>query len=88
MRIGLQHSYLTGRDHQPHRHHDPQQRLLQLPEGGDAQAFCRRAAEVGLRLQPVSQFCHQAHHPGAVVLGYTALTLAQIKYHVRQLAQL
>ena len=62
--------------------------VLQLPEGVDAQAFCRRAAELGLRLQPVSQFCHQAHHPGAVVLGYTALTLAQIKYHARQLAQL
>lgn len=62
--------------------------VLWLPPGVEEQAFCQRAAAVGLTLQPLGKFCHAVVLPPAVIIGYTALTLAQIRYHGRALAQL
>ncbi|WP_395607995.1 PLP-dependent aminotransferase family protein [Pseudomonas sp. B22129] len=62
--------------------------VLWLPAGVQEQDFCSRAAAVGLALQPLGKFCVEAHLPPAVIIGYTALTLAQIRYHGRILTQL
>jgi GntR family transcriptional regulator/MocR family aminotransferase len=62
--------------------------VLWLPAGVTEQVFCTRAAAVGLALQPLGKFCVDATLPPAVIIGYTALTLAQIRYHGRALAQL
>ena len=62
--------------------------VLWLPSGIEEGEFCTRAAAVGLTLQPLSKFCVEARLPPAVIIGYTALTLAQIRYHGRVLTQL
>ncbi|NVZ18361.1 MocR-like pyridoxine biosynthesis transcription factor PdxR [Pseudomonas costantinii] len=62
--------------------------VLWLPAGVEEGDFCTRAAAVGLTLQPLGTFCVDASLPPAVIIGYTALTLAQIRYHGRALAQL
>jgi len=62
--------------------------VLWLPTGAEEADFCARAASVGLTLQPLGAFCHEAKLPPAVIIGYTALTLAQIRYHGRALAAL
>jgi GntR family transcriptional regulator / MocR family aminotransferase len=62
--------------------------VLWLPPGVAEDDFCARAAAVGLTLQPLGRFCTHVRLPAAVILGYTALTLAQIRYHGRVLAQL
>lgn len=62
--------------------------VLWLPPGVEEGTFCTRAAEEGLTLQPLGKFCHEVVLPPAVIIGYTALTLAQIRYHGRALAQL
>ena len=59
--------------------------VLWLPEGADEGDFCARAADVGLTLQPLGKFCAQVRLPPAVIIGYTALTLAQIRFHGRAL---
>ena len=62
--------------------------VLWLPLGVTEDEFCDRAAAVGLTLQPLGKFCTQVSLPPAVIIGYTALTLAQIRYHGRVLTQL
>jgi GntR family transcriptional regulator/MocR family aminotransferase len=62
--------------------------VLWLPTGVQEGVFCTRAAEAGLTLQPLGKFCHEAALPPAVIIGYTALTLAQIRFHGDALAQL
>ncbi|WP_439862546.1 PLP-dependent aminotransferase family protein [Pseudomonas antarctica] len=62
--------------------------VLWLPSGVEEADFCTRAAAVGLTLQPLGTFCREARLPPAVIIGYTALTLAQIRYHGRILTQL
>lgn len=62
--------------------------VLWLPAGVEEGGFCTRAAEAGLTLQPLGKFCVQVSLPPAVIIGYTALTLAQIRFHGRALAQL
>ncbi|WDU65397.1 PLP-dependent aminotransferase family protein [Pseudomonas poae] len=62
--------------------------VLWLPAGVAEQDFCTRAAAVGLTLQPLGKFCLDAELPPAVIIGYTALTLAQIRFHGRVLRQL
>jgi len=62
--------------------------VLGLPEGTDETRFCERAKEVGLVLQPISQFCQTVKLPPSVMIGFTALTLAQVRYNGRKLARL
>ncbi|WP_248752157.1 PLP-dependent aminotransferase family protein [Pseudomonas sp. MWU15-20650] len=62
--------------------------VLWLPAGSAELEFCARAAAVGLTLQPLGRFCVEVALPPAVIIGYTALTLAQIRFHGRALAQL
>lgn len=62
--------------------------VLWLPAGVEEGDFCTRAAAVGLTLQALGKFCVDATLPPAVIIGYTALTLAQIRYHGRVLTQL
>ncbi|XVJ45517.1 PLP-dependent aminotransferase family protein [Pseudomonas sp. UBT] len=62
--------------------------VLWLPAGGDEADFCTRAAAVGLTLQPLGKFCVEASLAPAVIIGYTALTLAQIRFHGRVLTKL
>ena len=62
--------------------------VLWLPSGIEESEFCTRAAAVGLTLQPLGKFCVDVRLPPAVIIGYTALTLAQIRYHGRVLTQL
>ncbi|MFK3604753.1 GntR family transcriptional regulator [Pseudomonas sp. AP19] len=62
--------------------------VLWLPAGADEADFCARAAAVGLTLQPLGTFCVEANLPPAVIIGYTALTLAQIRFHGRVLSTL
>ncbi|MDR9879182.1 hypothetical protein RJC98_28715 [Pseudomonas allii] len=58
-----------------------------LPAGREEGGFCARAAESGLILQPLGKFCHCVSLPPVVIIGYTAQTLAQIRYHGRLLTQ-
>ncbi|AVE03351.1 GntR family transcriptional regulator [Pseudomonas palleroniana] len=62
--------------------------VLWLLPGVEEQEFCKRAAAVGLALQPLGKFCVEASLPPAVIIGYTALTLAQIRFHGRVLTKL
>lgn len=62
--------------------------VLWLPPGVQEADFCARAANAGLSLQPLGKFCVDVTLPPAVIIGYTALTLAQIRFHGRALAQL
>ena len=62
--------------------------VLWLPAGTCEADFCSRAAAVGLTLQPLGKFCADASLPPAVIIGYTALTLAQIRFHGRVLTKL
>ncbi|MBJ7314306.1 PLP-dependent aminotransferase family protein [Rugamonas sp. CCM 8940] len=62
--------------------------MLWLPPGCDELDFCARAAARDIALQPLSAFCREAALPPAVLLGYTALTLAQVRYAGQKLAQL
>ena len=62
--------------------------VLWLPAGVEEAEFCARAALAGLTLQPLGKFCVEARLPPAVIIGYTALTLAQIRFHGRVLTQL
>ena len=62
--------------------------VLWLPPGSDEAAFCARAAQAGLALQGLGEFCRQVRLPPAVLVGYTALSGAQIRLAAPQLAQL
>jgi GntR family transcriptional regulator/MocR family aminotransferase len=62
--------------------------VLWLPADMAEEDFCQRAAAVGLMLQPLGKFCVETRLPPAVIIGYTALTLAQIRFHGRVLTQL
>eukprot|EP01133_Synstelium_polycarpum_P017224 gene17224-20527_t len=62
--------------------------VLWLPPDSDERAFCARAAQVGLALQPLGDFCHGAKLAPAVLLGYTALSLAQVRHAAQKLGSL
>lgn len=62
--------------------------LLWLPPGSDERAFCALAAQAGLALQPLGDFCHAVQLAPAVLIGYTALSLAQVRHGAQKLAQL
>ena len=62
--------------------------VLWLPEGSDERQFCARAAQEGLALQPLGDFCHSARLAPAVLLGYTALNLAQVRHAAQKLGRL
>lgn len=61
--------------------------VLWLGVGVEEQAFCQRAAQVGLIVQPLGRFCRQVHLPAGVMIGFAALSLAQVRYSGRQLAR-
>ena len=62
--------------------------ILWLPKHDDEQAFCDAAVHAGISLQPLSLFCHSVSLPPAVLVGYAALTMAQIRYAGRNLGKL
>lgn len=62
--------------------------LLELPPGSDEAGFRQRAAEQGLLLQGVIEHCQQVRRPPAVIIGYAALSLAQIRFSGARLAAL
>jgi len=62
--------------------------VLWLPEGSDEAAFCARAAAIGLQLQGLRSLCKEVVLPPAIVIGYTALTMAQARHSARLLAGL
>ena len=62
--------------------------VLWLPQGCDEAAFCARAAAAGLSLHPLRAFCREARPAPAVLLGYSALTLAQVRFGADKLAAL
>ncbi|AJW95291.1 aminotransferase class I and II family protein [Burkholderia gladioli] len=61
--------------------------MLWLDPGSDEAAFVAAAAAAGIALQPLGMFCREARLPPAVLVGYTALTLAQARHAGRALAQ-
>ncbi|RXU67571.1 GntR family transcriptional regulator [Pseudomonas protegens] len=62
--------------------------LLELPSGSDETRFRQRAAEQGLLLQGLAEHCQVARRPAAVIIGYAALSLAQIRFSGSRLAAL
>ncbi len=62
--------------------------LLELPPGSDERRFRQRAAEQGLLLQGVAEHCQDVRRPAAVIIGYAALSLAQIRFSGSRLAAL
>jgi GntR family transcriptional regulator/MocR family aminotransferase len=61
--------------------------VLWLAPGADEDELARRAAAHGLRLQGLRALCRTVRLPPALVIGYTALTLAQARHAGRVLAQ-
>lgn len=62
--------------------------LLELPPGSDEARFCQAAVQAGLFLQGVAESCQQVRRPPAVIIGYAALSLAQIRFSGSRLAAL
>ncbi|MBB5609648.1 MULTISPECIES: PLP-dependent aminotransferase family protein [unclassified Janthinobacterium] len=62
--------------------------MLWLPPGSDERVFCLQAAQAGLALQPLGDFCHGVQLAPAVLIGYTALSLAQVRHAAQKLALL
>ena len=62
--------------------------LLTLPPGSDEARFRQRAAQQGLLLQGLAEHCQQVRRPAAVIVGYAALSLAQIRFSGSRLAAL
>ncbi|MBP1205676.1 GntR family transcriptional regulator/MocR family aminotransferase [Duganella sp. 1411] len=62
--------------------------VLWLPPGSDEAAFCARAAAIGLNLEGMGGRCREVVLPPAVIVGYTALTMAQARYGAQLLAGL
>lgn len=80
-------------DHAPGRyavsgHHAGFHFVLWLPGGTDEADFCARAADAGLHLQGLRSLCRAVSLAPAVIVGYTALTMAQVRYGAQQLAGL
>ncbi|WP_317201221.1 PLP-dependent aminotransferase family protein, partial [Janthinobacterium sp.] len=62
--------------------------VLWLPDGCDEAAFCAAAAGCGLALEGLRAFSRAARPEPAVIVGYSALTLAQARFGARRLAAL
>ncbi len=62
--------------------------ILWLPKHDHEREFCNAAAQAGISLKPLSLFCHSVSLPPAVLVGYAALTMAQIRYAGRNLGKL
>lgn len=62
--------------------------MLWLPGGVDAQQLSNSAEPLGIDLQLLEQTCHQVRLPPAFVLGFAALTRAQVKTAAKALGQL
>lgn len=62
--------------------------LLELPPGSDERRFRQRAADQGLLLQGLAEHCQAVRRPAAVIIGYAALSLAQIRFSGSRLAAL
>lgn len=62
--------------------------VLWLPAGTDEAQFCARATLSGLNLQGLRGLCRHVELPPAVIIGYTALTMAQARYGAQLLAGL
>ncbi|MGC5700960.1 PLP-dependent aminotransferase family protein [Pseudomonas sp. NFXW11] len=62
--------------------------LLHLPAGCDEAHFRQQAAAQGLLLQGLAEHCQKVRQPPAVIIGYAALTLAQIRFSGARLAAL
>lgn len=69
-------------------HHAGFHFVLWLPVGTDEAAFCARATSVGLNLQGLGSLCQDVTLAPAVIVGYTALTMAQVRYGAQLLAKL
>jgi len=59
-----------------------------LPEGVDDRAAARAALAGGVEVTPLSAYCIEPPMCGALRLGYTGYTPAEIRRAVRQLAKL
>ncbi|WP_332877079.1 MocR-like pyridoxine biosynthesis transcription factor PdxR [Massilia sp. S19_KUP03_FR1] len=62
--------------------------VLWLRAGSDEASFCARAAAAGLSLQGLRSLCEDVRLAPAVIVGYAALTMAQVRYGAQLLAQL
>jgi GntR family transcriptional regulator/MocR family aminotransferase len=62
--------------------------VLWLPAGSDEADFCARAAAAGLSLQGLRSLCQEVSVPPAVIVGYAALSMAQVRYGAQLLARL
>ncbi|TKC92427.1 PLP-dependent aminotransferase family protein [Trinickia terrae] len=62
--------------------------MLWLANGVDDRAFVARAAQAGVALQPLSAFTRKAVLSSGVVVGYTALTIAQALHAGKTLGHL
>lgn len=62
--------------------------VLWLGRGIDERTFAEEAANIGLALEPLRAFCTQAALPAGVVVGYSALSVAQARYAGKKLGQL
>jgi GntR family transcriptional regulator/MocR family aminotransferase len=62
--------------------------VLWLPTGIDEAAFCARAAAAGVPVQGMRGLCSDITLAPAVIIGYTALTMAQARYGAQVLAGL
>lgn len=69
-------------------HHAGFHFVLWLPAGTDECDFCSRAAATGLHLQGLRSLCKTVILAPAVIVGYTALTMAQVRYGAQLLAGL
>ncbi|AJY39913.1 PLP-dependent aminotransferase family protein [Burkholderia humptydooensis] len=62
--------------------------VLWLGHGIDERAFVADAAKAGLALEPLHAFRTRAALPAGVVVGYSALSVAQARYAGKKLGQL
>ncbi|HAT32337.1 MAG TPA: GntR family transcriptional regulator [Janthinobacterium sp.] len=62
--------------------------VLWLPDGCTEAGLLARASAAGLALHPLRAFCREARPAPAIVVGYSALTLAQARFGARKLAAL
>ncbi|AJY31184.1 aminotransferase class I and II family protein [Burkholderia thailandensis 34] len=95
------HAYLQRRDavlEQLRRHADGRYAIsgehagfhfvLWLGRGIDERAFVEEAAKAGLVLEPLRAFSTRTALPAGVVVGYSALSVAQARYAGKKLGQL
>lgn len=62
--------------------------MLWLGRGIDERAFVEEAAKAGLVLEPLRAFSTRTALPAGVVVGYSALSVAQARYAGKKLGQL